>query len=282
MGVRSLRELIENSGERLGLLGSVSGSDDIMNGLHLDATFTLRSDRSEGAILVLSSENLSNRTGAVGKRRRKRAAEGLPSILRCIAFAGGTHPSAAVLRFSEEHGIPCFRSRWDPYLLKSRLAALIEEKCRHRISMHAALVRMRGIGILLLGDSGVGKTTCSVTLARRGHRWIADDAVIIEKKGDVLIGSSHPKVRNLMVIEGKLLDARTVLGVEAICADSDIALAVELVNPADRCPRTAPGDRRILGISIPCRRLTVKAGRQETAARVEALANFFQRSGGKR
>ncbi|HOG17705.1 MAG: HPr kinase/phosphorylase [Syntrophaceae bacterium PtaU1.Bin231] len=171
-----------------------------------------------------------------------------------------------------------FHSRWDRHLLKSRLKALIDEKCRHRLSMHGALVLASGVGTLIVGKSGAGKTTCAVDLARRGHKWIADDIVVIERKGGLLVGSGHPRIRGLLALDGRILDAQGFLGADAVREDASIAMMIELGAAFPESGMAGRG-RRILGRSVPCWRLPATITRSGAVAAVEALAQNLRNAG---
>ena len=90
---------------------------------------------------------------------------------------------------------------YDEFLLESRLSRLLREKIENSISMHGAFVSVSGLGVIFVGDSGAGKTECALELVERGHRWIADDAVEIERRGDLLYGRSHELVKCLINIK---------------------------------------------------------------------------------
>jgi len=165
-----------------------------------------------------------------------------------------------------------FRSRGDLHFLKSRLKALIDERCHRRLSMHGTLVRAAGVGTLITGESGTGKTTCAVDLARRGHKWIADDIVVIEKKGRLLVGSGHPRIRRLLELDGEILDARGFLGTKAVCKDTAIDMVIELGGAPSAGPERIACGCRILGRAVPCWRLPATLTRSGTVAAVETLA----------
>ncbi len=165
-----------------------------------------------------------------------------------------------------------YRSRGDVHFLKSRLKAVINERCYHRLSMHGALVQTAGVGTLITGESGTGKTTCAVDLTRRGHKWIADDIVVIEKKGRLLVGSGHPRTRRLLELDGKILDARDFLGAKAVHEDTAIDMVIELGGAPSAGPERVACGYRILGRPIPYWRLSATLTRRGTVAAVETLA----------
>ncbi len=107
--------------------------------------------------------------------------------ISCAAFSEAGELSDDIRRFSEAEGIPVFTSCYDASLLKSRLIGLLREKGGRQIMLHGVLIRLSGQGVLITGDSGIGKTACGLELVNRGGCWIADDAVILEGRGDLLL-----------------------------------------------------------------------------------------------
>jgi len=172
-----------------------------------------------------------------------------------------------------------FRSRGDLHFLKSRLKAASNERCHRRMSVHASLVRISGIGTLIAGESGAGKTTCAVDLARKGHKWIADDIVVVEEKNGLLVGSGHPRTRRLLALDGKIVPARSLLGIEAVGDDAPIDMVIELGGAPSAGPERVARGCRILGRSLPCWRLPVTLTRSGVVAAVESLAKQLRNSG---
>ncbi|HSB81203.1 MAG TPA: hypothetical protein VLM91_20675 [Candidatus Methylomirabilis sp.] len=144
------------------------------------------------------------------------------------------------------------------------------------------LVDVHGIGVLLLGESGTGKSECALDLITRGHRLVADDVVEVTKDGErILMGRGPARIRHLMEIRGLgILSIRDLFGVAAIRYRKRIELVVMLEPwcPEEEYDRLGLDEQTysILGVDIPMLRIPVSAGRNiailvEVAARNHLL-----------
>jgi HPr kinase/phosphorylase len=148
-----------------------------------------------------------------------------------------------------------------------------------RINLHGVLVDILGVGVLILGKSGIGKTECALDLVMRGHRLVVDDLIQIEKgQDDTLYGFSHELGRHHMEVRGLgVINIEKLFGVSATRDKKQIELVVELVGPEecidDRMgleERTYP----IMEVEIPRKRIPVRPGRNLTAI-VEVAARDY-------
>ncbi len=171
-----------------------------------------------------------------------------------LIFISGNHfPPADVVAYAEANNVPLCISRHDSFLLESRLKGLIREKWDGVKMLHASLVSVDGIGILLTGEAGVGKTVCAVDLVQRGYGWVADDVVIVRKRSsDTITGYAHRGIEGLAHIRGRgilrIADYVNVAPIEEVC----IRLVVE-INPAGcELRETLPATdvQRFLGVPI--------------------------------
>lgn len=181
--------------------------------------------------------------------------------ISCAAFSEAAELPDDLGQFYEAQRIPVFTSCYDASLLKSRLMGLLREKGGRQIMIHGVLVRLLGLGILITGDSGIGKTACSLELVTRGSSWIADDAVILERKGEALYGRGHHRTRTLIAVRGRgILDVHELLGAEAIREETQVNVIIRFVREFGK-EGSARGDeeeisiREIMGIPVLSRRL---------------------------
>jgi hypothetical protein len=193
----------------------------------------------------------------------------LPPLYRrnlcCAAFSESNELPDDLRRFSEAEGIPVFSSCYDASLLKSRLIGLLREKGGRRIMCHGVLIQLSGQGILITGDSGIGKTACSLELASRGGYWIADDAVILEGRGDHLYGRGHRRTKKWIAVRGRgILDARDLLGAQTIRKETRVDVMIRFVGGSSK-EGTVRGEGDgsmldIVGVPLLCRRLEAGDG----------------------
>jgi HPr kinase/phosphorylase len=148
-------------------------------------------------------------------------------------------------------------------------------------SIHGVLVDILGIGILLLGPSGIGKSEIALDLVVRGHRLVADDIVHIRKKAGFVFGSGSGIIRHHMEIRGLgIINIKDLFGVAAVRETKKLELVVELVewNADEEYDRLGLDERRysVLDVAVPVVRLPVRPGRSlstiiEVAARNQLL-----------
>jgi len=118
-----------------------------------------------------------------------------PPVTACIALAGAKKIPEYLINVSKYSSTMIFSSIYDEYHLESRLIGLLREKTEKETSLSGGLIVLEGMGILMTGDSGVGKTTCALELVRRGCRWVADDVVFVKKKGDGLLADENHQLQ---------------------------------------------------------------------------------------
>ncbi|MBI4368265.1 MAG: HPr(Ser) kinase/phosphatase [Candidatus Omnitrophica bacterium] len=199
----------------------------------------------------------------------------------CIVVAKQQSVSKDFLEQSIRSGIPVFRSPFRTARVASQVTVYVERAGAPETSLHATLVDVYGVGILLLGKSGVGKSECALELVERGHRLVADDMVEIRAEGRLLMGRANPVLGHHMEIRGLgIIDVRSIFGVGAVLNQKRITLAVSLEHwkKEREYERLGLEDRtyKLLGIGIPHLIIPVRPGRNipilvETAALTRRL-----------
>lgn len=202
--------------------------------------------------------------------------------LSCVLVTRGVEPPAALVTAATETGTPLVVST----LRSSTTIQLVHEALDRilapRMRVHGVLVEVHGLGILLTGKSGIGKSECALFLVERGHRFVADDAVdLVRTHGEVVRGSSPPALRHHLEIRGLgVLNVRDLFGATAVREAVPVDLVVELArfDSADDDDRLGLEDRTrdMLGVAIPTLRIPVREGRDmgvllEVAARNQLL-----------
>ncbi len=203
----------------------------------------------------------------------------------CAAFSEADGLPDDLGQFSEAQGIPVFTSCYDASLLQSRLIGLIREKGGRQIMVHGVLIRFSGLGILIAGDSGIGKTACSLELINRGACWVADDAVILERRGALLYGRGHHRTRRLIAVRGRgILDIHGLVSTGAVREETRVNVIIRFVGQNDREGTAGADDEgsmhEIMGIRIPCRCLEAGDGPRRMSEQVlKAVEGFLPAAG---
>jgi HPr kinase/phosphorylase len=201
----------------------------------------------------------------------------------CCIFTHGLTPEKAFIDEAEEARCPILQTDLGTADFSSRLMRILMDIFSPQKSIHGVLVEVYGVGILILGDSGVGKSENALELIERGHRLVADDVVEIRcVNGNILIGAGANKIiGHHMEIRGLgIINVTHLWGVGAIRDRKQIQLVVELAewDAKKNYDRLGTDEKKleILGVNIPKLEIPVKPGRNipiiiETAAMNERL-----------
>lgn len=199
----------------------------------------------------------------------------------CVLITKNLEPPRELLEIADEKELPILRTPQVSSSAISLISNFLLETLAPQATIHGVLMGLYGLGVLIFGESGIGKSECALDLITRGHRLISDDAVVIKKIGDSLEGSSpdltfeHLEVRGLGIINIKQL-----FGVSSVTKSKKIRLSIEFkkwkeVDDVERLGLDTQEDE-ILGVKITKFVLPVSAGRNlatlvETAVRVYLL-----------
>jgi HPr kinase/phosphorylase len=184
----------------------------------------------------------------------------------CFVVTKGQKPPSELLEEAESRGIPVLVTRADSTPFIKALSAFLEDGLALRIHLHSVLLDVFGLGVLIVGESGIGKSECALDLIDRGHRLIADDVSEIKRIGDTLIGASPDLTRYHMELRGLgVLNIKDLYGVSSV----RMSQRVELVVSLERWETGQDYDRlglrnehfTILGIELPLVRMPVAPGR---------------------
>ena len=199
--------------------------------------------------------------------------------IACLALSKTVLPDF-MISFSEQNNIALFTSMYDEFLLESRLRGLLREKINGVISIHGALVNVFGVGVMITGDSGAGKTECARELAERKHAWIADDAIEIEKRGNMLYGRSHFLVKYLVHIKhAGIVDAKKFFADPVVCDETVINILVKLAAVSYNNKREGVSLEEelqdIMGVKLPYVQLPCFPQAKDIYKTVEKAARRF-------
>ena len=168
---------------------------------------------------------------------------------------------------AEKYGVPLLRSNVSTSEFEAALIAFLNLHLAPRITQHGVLVEVYGEGILLLGESGVGKSETAIELVKRGHRLIADDAVEIRRvSSKSLVGSAPDNIRHFIELRGiGIINASRIFGAGAVKLTEKIDLVIKMepwdVNKAYDRMGLDVQTTEILGLNIPSLTIPVKPGR---------------------
>ncbi len=185
--------------------------------------------------------------------------------------------SATILKLAEEFHVPVLRTSETTSSIMSTLIAYLCVELADRITRHGVLVEVSGEGVLILGDSGVGKSETALELIKRGHRLIADDAVEIRRvSARTLVGSAPDNIRHFIELRGVgVINARRIFGMGAVKMTEkiDMVVQLELWDNEKVYDRMGIDNEyaNILGIKVPLVIVPVKPGRNLSII-VEAAA----------
>lgn len=199
----------------------------------------------------------------------------------CVLLTKNLTPPAEFFEIAAKMKLPILRTPKVSSTAIGTVSVFLQEILAPQTTLHAVLLGMYGSGILLVGDSGIGKSECALDLITRGHQLISDDAVMVKKIGEHLEGTApeltfeHLEIRGLGII-----NIRDLFGVSAVSNRKKIDLCIELKdwNDVDEIERLGleMGEEEIFGVKLPKFVLPVSSGRNlstlvETAVRVHLL-----------
>ncbi len=184
-----------------------------------------------------------------------------------VIVARNIDPGEMMLETAKKHGIPLLSSKDSTSNLVASLVAFLNVELAPRITRHGVLVEVYGEGILLVGDSGVGKSETAIELIKRGHRLIADDAVEIRRvSSKSLVGQAPENIRHFIELRGiGIINARRIFGMGAVKLSEkiDMCINMEIWDATKVYDRMGIDSEftEILGIRIPVMTIPVKPGR---------------------
>lgn len=185
----------------------------------------------------------------------------------CLIFTSGLEIFPYVIELARKYGCPVLRTQERSTAFMAAYIAYLNVQLAPRITRHGVLVEVYGEGILILGDSGVGKSETAIELVKRGHRLIADDAVEIKKvSAKTLVGSAPEIIRHYVELRGiGIVDVRRIFGMGAVKMTEKIDLVINLEPWVEGKFYERLGMdteyTEIMGIQIPSITVPVRPGR---------------------
>ncbi|HEY7290583.1 MAG TPA: HPr(Ser) kinase/phosphatase [Vicinamibacterales bacterium] len=276
----------EAFGLPLELLAGVEGLERAITSPHIQKTGLALAGFHEylrpGRVLIFGESEIRYLESLTPSNRAASLRLALTHDFPCVLITGGFAPPLELVVESERAKLPLLRTPVVTPTAIAKLSSLLEDSLAERTTIHAVLMDILGLGVLLIGESGIGKSECALDLIVRGHRLVADDAVEIRRRQEtILIGTCPDLTRHHMELRGLgVINVKELFGI----ASTRSSKRVELVVQLERWDTTREYERlgldddffEILGLHVPLIRMPVGPGRNiailvEVAARNQLL-----------
>jgi HPr kinase/phosphorylase len=210
----------------------------------------------------------------------------LSSEIPCVIYASRTEPDEEMILLAKKYNKPLLFSTRATSPLMAEVIRWLNAELAPRISIHGVLVDVYGEGVLIMGESGIGKSEAALELLKRGHRLITDDVVEIRKiSDDTLIGTSPEITRHFIELRGiGIIDVKTLYGVESVMENQTIDMVIKL----EEWDKDKEYDRlglneeytEFLGNKVVCHSIPIRPGRNLAIIVESAAVNHRQKKMG--
>jgi HPr kinase/phosphorylase len=281
-----LRSRPEAFGLTLELLAGADGLDRPITSPHVQKTGLALAGFHEylkpGRVLIFGESEIRYLESLDAAARRQALQLALTHDFPCVLITGGFTPPREVVIEAERARLPLLQTPVVTPTAIAKLSSLLEDSLAERTVIHAVLLDVLGLGILITGESGIGKSECALDLIVRGHRLVADDTVEVRRRAEtILIGTCPELTRHHMELRGLgVINVKELFGIASTRSSKRVELVVQLErwNPAREYERLGLDDEfyEILGLRVPLIRMPVAPGRNiailvEVAARNQLL-----------
>lgn len=204
----------------------------------------------------------------------------------CIVFSRNMELPDNLISIATEKGVPLLRTSKTTSSIMAEIIRWLNVELAPRITIHGGLVDVYGEGILIMGESGIGKSEAALELIKRGHRLVSDDVVEIKKvSDDTLIGTSPDITRHFIELRGiGIIDVKTLFGVESVKNTQAIDLVIKLEewNKEKQYDRFGLEEQYIefLGNKVVCHSIPIRPGRNLAIICEAAAVNYRQKKMG--
>ena len=223
----------------------------------------------------------------LSENRKKELYKKLMSYgIPCLIFSTGLIPDEQLLQTANEKGIPVFSTPRKTSSFMAEMIRWLNVELAPQISIHGVLVDVYGVGVLIMGESGIGKSEAALELIKRGHRLVADDVVEISKvSDDTLVGTAPDITRHLIELRGiGIIDVKMLFGVQSVRQTQTIDLVITLEdwNKDKEYDRLGLEEEytEFLGNKVVCHSIPIRPGRNLAIIVESAAANFRQKKMG--
>ena len=204
----------------------------------------------------------------------------------CVVFCRNLDIEPDLIVAATEHGIPILRTEMTTSAFMAEVIRWLNVEMAPRITIHGVLVDVYGEGVLIMGESGIGKSEAALELIKRGHRLVSDDVVVIKKVSDDTLRGTAPDItRHFIELRGiGIIDVKTLFGVESVKNTQSINLAIML----EEWDKEQEYDRlgleeqytEFLGNKVVCHKIPIRPGRNLAIIVESAAVNYRQKKMG--
>lgn len=204
----------------------------------------------------------------------------------CLIFSRGLEPDEDLIQMATEYQIPIFGTDKATSAFMAEAIRWLCVKLAPCISIHGVLVDVYGEGLLIMGESGIGKSEAALELIKRGHRLVSDDIVEIRRvSDDTLVGSAPDITRNFIELRGiGIIDVKTLFGVQSVKETQSVDLVIKLEewNKEREYDRLGLEDEytEFLGNRVVCHSIPIRPGRNLAVICESAAVNYRQKKMG--
>ena len=237
-------------------------------------------------VQVLGNIELSYLRSLPEEESRKITQELCKNNVVCFVVTRNLKVPEYFQEIAQSKDIPVLRTRLVTSVFIERITKLLEERLAPSATVHGVLLDILGLGALIMGRPGIGKSENALEMIMRGHRLVVDDAVYVKKIGAIdLYGEAPPMIQNLLEIRGiGIVDIRHLFGVSAVIDKKKIDLVIELVDwdTAGECERIGLKEDtfKILNVDLPFVRIPISSGKNVSAIIELACRNHILRRKG--
>ncbi len=219
-----------------------------------------------------------------GEERHNRLDRILREDIPCLIFARGDEVPRDVVELADRYSVAIFRSNLPTTKFVNRATIILENEFADSITLHGCMVDVRGVGVLITGEAGIGKSEISLGLVERGAALVADDTVRVRNLGGELIATAPKLSSGFIEIRGLgIINVTNLFGLRAYCREKKIELVINLnIGQMTEMERLGLERKRtnILGVEIDRLSLPVSPGRDMTRlVEIAAMSQYLRDSG---
>jgi HPr kinase/phosphorylase len=276
----------EAFGLPLELLAGGNGLDRVITSPHIQKTGLALAGFHEylkpGRVLIFGESEIRYLESLESAGRTTSLRLALTLDFPCVLITGGFMPPAELLTEAARARVPLLKTGVATPTAIAKLSSMLEDSLAERTMIHAVLMDVLGLGVLIAGESGIGKSECALDLIVRGHRLVADDTVEVRRRQEtILIGACPELTRHHMELRGLgVINVKELFGIASTRSSKRVELVVQLERwvPTREYERLGLDDAYydILGLRVPLLKMPVAPGRNiailvEVAARNQLL-----------